>query len=52
MEIEREKEGADHGGQGHMAEEADGPHQEASDCPVILLTHFQEALNDPLSAGT
>lgn len=28
-----------------------GPHQLASDCPVILLTHLRKALNDPLSAG-
>lgn len=40
-ELEREKEGAGNRGEGHMAEEADGPHQVASDCPVLLLTHFQ-----------
>lgn len=29
-----------------------GPHQLASDCPVILLTHLRKTLNGPLSAGT
>lgn len=40
-ELEIEKEGAGDRGEGLMAEDADGPHQVASDCPVILLTHFQ-----------